>query len=151
MKHPFLQELMTETYELELHFREQDITDEEYDDFMNEVEQMDGEIEIKERKSKAYESEHADPATTTALTAGTLLVHGTDVMISLYKLAHSHPGFAHSSIYREDGTQIKQWNEKLMEMEDIDENHGAVIGNINIEGDVTINLVDPSELDRNQD
>ena len=36
-----------------------------------------------------------------------------------------------------------------MEMKDIDENHGAVIGNI--EGDVTKNLVDPSELDRDQE
>ena len=92
--------IMTETYELDLYFREGDITDEEYDNLMNEAEQMDGEIEIKERKGKAYESEHADPATTTALTAGTLLVHGTDVMISLYKLARSHPGFSHTSIPR---------------------------------------------------
>ena len=97
---------MTESYNAQIRFNREKLSDEEHEGILEQFEQFE-EIEIETHKKKMEEAQLADPATVIALNAAALVVHGTDVLVSIYKIARSHPAFAGADIQDENGESIQ--------------------------------------------
>jgi hypothetical protein len=138
---------MTETYAIDLHFREEDISDEEYDAILQEIEELEDDVEIISRKEdRKFDALSADPATVVALNAALLAVHGTDILLTVYQIARNHPAFASVLIQDESGERVETLTRDHIEAGEIDEDViiGTVEGDVNI-GDVF--LVAESDVD----
>ncbi|WP_254273749.1 hypothetical protein [Haloarcula marina] len=120
------------SYITHVNFRADDITDEEYEAAISELEAVDG-VEVEERKQDAAMVANSDAGASLALMAGTLAVTSVDTLVNIYKLARSNPAFYHMWTRNEDGHQIEPWAEDRMEMYRVEEDDEIVLAKV--EGD----------------
>ena len=131
---------MTESYSAQVRFAKEELSDDEYEKILEEFEQVE-QVEIETRKKEMGEAHLSDPATVIALNAAGLVVHGTDVLISIYQIARSHPGFAGAKIQDENGEEIQTVGRDYIDAGAVEQE--SIIGNV--EGDVYI--VRESDID----
>lgn len=131
---------MTERYDADFRFRKENITDEEYEELIEQFERID-QVEIETRQKDLQEALLSDPATFIELTAVSLTVHGTDILISLYQIARDYPSFAHANIRDENGEKIEEVDRTVVDTGAVEES--AIIGHV--EGDLTLVLA--SDID----
>lgn len=134
---------MSETYTANVSFVDADITDEEYEDAISELESVDG-VEAEERKQNAAMVANSDAGASFALMAGTLAVTSIDTLVNIYKLARSNPAFYHVWIADEDNNRIEPWDDKRMEFYGINGDDERVLAKIDgDDNDVEINIDGP--------
>lgn len=134
---------MTNRYDTQFYFNKARISDEEYEEIIDQFEEFD-QVEIETRKEDLYEGLYSDPATVIALNAAGVVVHGIDVLISLYEIAQSHPGFARAKIEDENGEEIQPVQRDYIDAGVV--NKESVIETV--EGDVNIYFVRDSDIDQ---
>ena len=132
---------MTYRYNAQVRFAKEQLSDDEYEEILKEFEQFE-EIEIETRKKEMGVAQLSDPATLIALNAAGLVVHGTDVLVSIYKIAQAHPGFAGADIQDENGESIQAVGRDYIDVGAVKQE--TVIENV--EGDVY--LVRESDIDQ---
>ncbi|WP_435066025.1 hypothetical protein [Halobaculum sp. EA56] len=120
------------SYTTHVNFRADNITAEEYETAISELETVDG-VEVEERKQDAAMVANSDAGASLALMAGTLAVTSVDALVNIYKLASSNPAFYHMWTRNEDGHQIEPWVEDRMEMYGVEEDDEIVLAKV--EGD----------------
>lgn len=137
---------MSRTYDAQFRYNEDKISDEEYDEILAEFEGLD-QVEIETRKDEFQEAQFSEAATTIALNAAAVVVHGTDVLVSLYQIARAHPAFAGVSLQDGDGNEILPVGRDYIDAGVVGEESVIVTieGDINVEGDVY--LVEKSAID----
>lgn len=137
---------MSRTYNAQFRYNEDEISDEEYDEILAEFEGLD-QVEIETRKDEFQEAQLSEAATTIALNAAAVVVHGTDLLVSLYQIARSHPAFAGVSLRDGDGNKILPVSRDYIDAGAVGEESVIVTveGDINAEGDVY--LVEKSAID----
>lgn len=141
---------MTERYHVEAMFKEDGLTDEEYEGILKEIESHGDEVEIEKRKDSLQYVAHDAASSAVALTVGQLIVSSGDALLSLYQLIRSHPAYFAAYIRTDEGNRVEPMTEERMEQYSINKNNGVVIGKVeedlNVEGDVY--LVAPSWMDK---
>jgi hypothetical protein len=120
------------TFTAHVSFRADDITDEEYETVISELEAVEG-VEVDERKQDAAMVANSDAGGSLALMAGTLAVTSVDTLVNIYKLARSNPSFYQMWTRDEDGHQVEPWAEDRMEMYGVEEDDEIVLAKV--EGD----------------
>lgn len=128
---------MTERYSAQIHFAKEKLSDDEYEEILSKFEGLD-QVEIETRKDEFQEGQFSEAATTIALNAAAVIVHGIDVLVSLYQLARSHPAFVRASFQDGDGNEILPVERNYIDAGAVGEESVVVVveGDVNAEGDV---------------
>lgn len=129
---------MSESYEIDLIFDKESMSDSEFDQFLEEVEQIGEDIEVKSRRDDQQLAQLSEPATVIALNAALLAVNGTDLLVTLYRMARTHSSFTYASITDENGEDIEALSKDHIEAGSIQDSViiDSVEGGVNIDGDV---------------
>ena len=137
---------MSETYTANVNFVDEEITDEEYEEAISELELVDG-AEVEERKQNVAMVANSESGASLALMAGTLAVTGIDTLVNIYKLARSNPAFYHLWITDEDGNKIEPWDDEQLEFYGVKGDDERVLAKVDgDENDVEINIDGPVYL-----
>lgn len=128
---------MSESYEIDLMFDKGSMSDSEFDQFLEEVEQIDEEVEVT-REDDRQLAQLSEPATVTALNAALLVVNGTDLLVTLYRMGRAHSSFTYASITDENGEDIEALSKDHIEAGSIEDSViiDSIEGDVNIDGDV---------------
>lgn len=141
---------MSKRYNAEFRFSKDHVSDDEFEQILEQFEQFE-QVEIEARRKYRGISQLAEPATHIALIAAGVAVHGTDVLVSMYQIARSNPGFVMASIQDENGESIETVGQDYIDAGVVDKE--ATIGTLNVEGDgntINLYLVNDSDIDQDR-
>lgn len=119
-------------------FDKESMSDSEFDQFLEEVEQIDEEVEVKSQEDDRQLAQLSEPATVTALNAALLVVNGTDLLVTLYRMARTHSSLTYASITDENGEDIEALSKDHIEAGSIQDSViiDSIEGDVNIGGNV---------------
>jgi uncharacterized protein YggL (DUF469 family) len=120
----------SEAYTIDVTFVRDEMTDEELEEFVRELEQVNG-VEIDDEQ---YETEFvalSEPAQSVSLVAATLVVNSLQLLVALYKLSKSCPENHSVWIKNQNGDEVNVWDVDHLELYNIEEDDDRVLAEVN--------------------